>query len=150
MNQRPRRAIRSREERDLEVAQPRAGAEVAPESENGAGGDLEEVRKLARSHGLVLSKERRVRRVRPDEKNGKVRLTCNVSVEVRDTMEGAKYLSGMDFSEMVNLGVAMLLESMGYRIGAAPGSVGPGYLGHGSLGGGALGPGAGRGAGRDS
>ena len=69
--------------------------------------------------------------MRPEEKNGRVRLTCNVSVGVRDAMETAKYSLGMDFSEMVNVGVSMLLESMGQRVGPGSGSRGPAGLGPG-------------------
>lgn len=120
MTQRTRRSIRSREERGLDAEVRRFEVGNGVPGPEGAGDDgLEEVRRLAQSHGFVLSKERRAKKARPDERNGKVRLSCNVSVAVRDAMERGRYELGMGFSEMVEIGVAMYLESMGLRIVAA-------------------------------
>ena len=113
MVQKSRRAIRSREEREIDTSRVAVEQDAAVDD---VGNGVDDLRRLAQEHGYSLSKEPKAKGVRPEAKNGRVRLTCNVAVEVRDVMEVAKYQIPMDFSEMVNKGVTMLLESMGFRV----------------------------------
>ena len=98
----PRKPIRSREDRVLEKV---PGEEDSPESI-----DDVELRDMARSKGYRLVRDPRV----PKEK--RVQTCLYISKSVRRGMEASRYELGMSFSDMVDRGVVMLLESHGLRV----------------------------------
>ena len=115
-----RRPLRSREERAMD------GQRGVDSSEAGDPGvsdgeevdDVEELRGRARSLGFVVAREARPRAGRPlVDRQGKVRVTTKVSLEVREAMQRVCWDLEMTVSEIMEQGVLMFLESRGLRVG---------------------------------
>ena len=105
-----RRPIRSRQQRSVEGSSPSSVDEVsAADAPHAEDGDVE-LRDLARSQGYRL-----VRDGRPARRE-RIPTCVHISVPVRRAMEATRYPLGLNFSEMVDLGVVMLLESRGIHV----------------------------------
>jgi hypothetical protein len=120
MTQSDKRPLRSREERAMAAGSgPEPGPLDPPEGPEPVASpapEMEELRRLARSQGLSLSRERRAKRVRPDSEMGYVRMACRVSLPVRRALETARWELGLTFSEVIEQGVVLYLESRGLRV----------------------------------
>ena len=130
--QNPKLPIRSRDDRarDLAAKDLAAKERVSPESSdepnsssngssNGAvdaGSDsLAEVREQARSLGYSIRREPRPRRPSPEAKDGRVSTTCRLYPEVRAAMDQARLELNLNYSDMINAGIIMFLESRNLR-----------------------------------
>ena len=81
---------------------------------------IDEVRRQALSMGYQVRKEPRARRPRPDAKDGRISTTCRFHPGVRAVMDQARLELNMNYSDMVNIGVIMFLESQNLRIDVDP------------------------------
>ena len=116
--------IRSKNERakDRASQESLSGSEVSgPEvSGNGAGDapedEIAEIRRLAHSRGYAVRREGRARRPRPETRDGRVSTTCRLVPEVRDAMDQARLELNMNYSDMINAGIVMFLQSQNLRI----------------------------------
>ena len=86
------------------------GAADAPEDE------IAEIRRLAHSRGYAVRREGRARRPRPETRDGRVSTTCRLFPEVRDAMDQARLELNMNYSDMINAGIVMFLQSQNLRI----------------------------------
>ena len=87
---------------------------AAPEGEENV---LDEVRRSAQALGYGLRREPRARRPRPDSRDGRVSTTCRLDPAVRDALDQARLQLNMNFSDMINAGVVLFLESQNLRVG---------------------------------
>ena len=110
-NQRP---LRSREER-ARAARSEEFPEEDPAGPEPAG-DVEQLRRAAEAQGFSLARERRPSGVRPAVEEGRVRVACRVSVEVRRAMELARWELNLTFSDIIERGVVLFLDSQGLRV----------------------------------
>ena len=125
--QNQRLPIRSRDDRARDLAaEERASLESADEldpssngSSDGAGDpgpdSLAEVRELARSLGYSVRREPRPRRPSPEPKDGRISTTCRLYPEVRAAMDQARLELNLNYSDMINAGIIMFLESRNLR-----------------------------------
>ena len=129
--------IRSRDDRARDLA---AREQVSPESlkspessdetdsssnvsssgsSNGAGNagsdSLAEVREQAHSLGYSIRREPRPRRPSPEPKDGRISTTCRLYPEVRAAMDQARLELNLNYSDMINAGIIMFLESRNLR-----------------------------------
>ena len=88
-------------------------------SSNGAGDagsdSLAEVREQAHSLGYSIRREPRPRRPSPEPKDGRVSTTCRLYPEVRAAMDQARLELNLNYSDMINAGIVMFLESRNLR-----------------------------------
>ena len=88
-------------------------------SSNGAGNvgsdSLAEVREQAHSLGYSIRREPRPRRPSPEPKDGRVSTTCRLYPEVRAAMDQARLELNLNYSDMINAGIVMFLESRNLR-----------------------------------
>ena len=111
--------IRSKNDRakDRASQESLSGPEV---SGNGAGDapedEIAEIRRLAHSRGYAVRREGRARRPRPETRDGRVSTTCRLVPEVRDAMDQARLELNMNYSDMINAGIVMFLQSQNLRI----------------------------------
>ena len=110
--------IRSKDER------ARDQVAVVPAGDSGPSrdgdGSLAEVRQLAHSLGYTVRREPRSRRPRPETRDGRVSTTCRLHPDVRSAMEQARLELNLTYSDMINAGVIMFLESQHLRVGVDP------------------------------
>ena len=75
-------------------------------------GELERIRGLARAQGFVLFREPRTRQFRPEpDARGGIRTSCRLSSGVRRELELARLHLNMSYSEIIEQGIYMFLES---------------------------------------
>ena len=129
--------IRSRDDRARDLASRERVSPESPESlespdkvdsssdvsSNGAGNgagnagldSLAEVREQARSLGYSIRREPRPRRPSPEPKDGRISTTCRLYPEVRAAMDQARLELNLNYSDMINAGIVMFLESRNLR-----------------------------------
>ena len=126
--------IRSRDDRAKDLAARERVSLESPESpdetgsssngsssgsSNGAGNagsdSLAEVREQAHSLGYSIRREPRPRRPSPEPKDGRISTTCRLYPEVRAAMDQARLELNLNYSDMINAGIIMFLESRNLR-----------------------------------
>ena len=129
--------IRSRDDRARDLASRERVSPESPESlespdkvdsssdvsSNGAGNgagnagldSLAEVREQARSLGYSIRRKPRPRRPSPEPKDGRISTTCRLYPEVRAAMDQARLELNLNYSDMINAGIVMFLESRNLR-----------------------------------
>ena len=74
--------------------------------------ELERIRDLAKAQGFVLFREPRARQFRPEpDSKGGVRTSCRLSSGARRELEQARLELNMSYSEIIERGIYMFLES---------------------------------------
>lgn len=105
------RPIRPRNERAAEARSPQAGM-VAPAEQQDT--QLAELQEQADALGLNLIRKKRPRRGRPEARpNGKVPMTCHVSLSVRRAMDDARIELNVTLSDLIERSVIHYLRSEG-------------------------------------
>ena len=78
---------------------------------------LADVRRLAEAHGMVLTRQRQPRRVRPEVQGGnKVRTTCYFSPQVRYALDLARLELNMHMSDIIDAAVIDYLQAQGLQV----------------------------------
>ena len=113
-----KRPLQSRENRR---ATPKLEETVEADSPmsngNSAGDTLAEARRLAEAHGMVLSRQRQPRRVRPEvQGDNKVRTTCYFSPQVRYALDLARLELNMHMSDIIDAAVIDYLQAQGLQV----------------------------------
>ena len=93
-----------------------SSSNASPNGAGNAGSDsLAEVREQAHSLGYSIRREPRPRRPSPEPKDGRVSTTCRLYPEVRAAMDQARLELNLNYSDMINAGIVMFLESRNLR-----------------------------------
>ena len=113
-----KRPLQSRENRR---ATPKLEETVEAESpvSNASSADdtLAEARRLAEAHGMVLTRQRQPRRVRPEvQGDNKVRTTCYFSPQVRYALDLARLELNMHMSDIIDAAVIDYLQAQGLQV----------------------------------
>ena len=85
----------------------------------GDGENLDELRRSAHAMGYEIRREPRRRRPRPESRDGRVSTTCRLDPAVRDALDQARLQLNMNYSDMINAGVVLFLESQNLRVGVS-------------------------------
>ena len=110
LQSRENRGATSRLEETVEAASPEANA-------NSADDPLAEARRLAEDHGMVLTRQRQPRRVRPEvQGDNKVRTTCYFSPQVRHALDLARLELNMHMSDIIDVAVIDYLQAQGLQV----------------------------------
>ena len=110
LQSRENRGATSRLEETVEAASPEANA-------NSADDPLAEARRLAEVHGMVLTRQRQPRRVRPEvQGDNKVRTTCYFSPQVRHALDLARLELNMHMSDIIDVAVIDYLQAQGLQV----------------------------------
>ena len=110
LQSRENRGATSRLEETVEAASPEANA-------NSADDPLAEARQLAEVHGMVLTRQRQPRRVRPEvQGDNKVRTTCYFSPQVRHALDLARLELNMHMSDIIDVAVIDYLQAQGLQV----------------------------------
>ena len=110
LQSRENRGATSRLEETVEAASPEANA-------NSADDTLAEARRLAEVHGMVLTRQRQPRRVRPEvQGDNKVRTTCYFSPQVRHALDLARLELNMHMSDIIDVAVIDYLQAQGLQV----------------------------------
>ena len=110
LQSRENRGATSRLEETVEAASPEANA-------NSADDPLAEARRLAEVHGMVLTRQRQPRRVRPEvQEDNKVRTTCYFSPQVRHALDLARLELNMHMSDIIDVAVIDYLQAQGLQV----------------------------------
>ena len=109
--------------------QSRENRRAAPKLEETVGADslvsnvsspddtLAEARRLAEAHGMVLTRQRQPRRVRPEvQGDNKVRTTCYFSPQVRYALDLARLELNMHMSDIIDAAVIDYLQAQGLQV----------------------------------
>ena len=113
-----KRPLQSRENRratpkleeTIEADSPTSNASSADDT-------LAEARRLAEAHGMVLSRQRQPRRVRPEVLgDNKVRTTCYFSPQVRYALDLARLELNMHMSDIIDAAVIDYLQAQGLQV----------------------------------
>ena len=106
----------SLEESSESSDKPDSSSNVSSNGAGNAGSDsLAEVREQAHSLGYSIRREPRPRRPSPEPKDGRVSTTCRLYPEVRAAMDQARLELNLNYSDMINAGIVMFLESRNLR-----------------------------------
>ena len=113
-----KRPLQSRENRR---ATPKLEERVETDSSvsNASSADdtLAEARRLAEAHGMVLTRQRQPRRVRPEvQGDNKVRTTCYFSPQVRYALDLARLELNMHMSDIIDAAVIDYLLAQGLQV----------------------------------
>jgi hypothetical protein len=115
--------IRSKSERERSTSNgsvPPAAADGTPDDSGvGADSDLDALRRSAQALGYEIRREPRRRRPRPDSRDGRVSTTCRLDPAVRDALDQARLQLNMNYSDMINAGVVLFMESQNLRVGVS-------------------------------
>ena len=110
LQSRENRGATSRLEETVEAASPEANA-------NSGDDPLAEARRLAEVHGMVLTRQRQPRRVRPEvQGDNKVRTTCYFSPQVRHALDLARLELNMHMSDIIDVAVIDYLQAQGLQV----------------------------------
>ena len=110
LQSRENRGATFRLEETVEAASPEANA-------NSADDPLAEARRLAEVHGMVLTRQRQPRRVRPEVLgDNKVRTTCYFSPQVRHALDLARLELNMHMSDIIDVAVIDYLQAQGLQV----------------------------------
>ena len=113
-----KRPLQSRENRR---ATPKldetVGADSPVSNASSADDTLAEARRLAEAHGMVLTRQRQPRRVRPEvQGDNKVRTTCYFTPQVRYALDLARLELNMHMSDIIDAAVIDYLQAQGLQV----------------------------------
>ena len=113
-----KRPLQSRENRRATAKLEETVEAVSPQSNaNSADDTLAEARRLAEAHGMVLTRQRQPRRVRPEvQGDNKVRTTCYFSPQVRYALDLARLELNMHMSDIIDAAVIDYLHAQGLQV----------------------------------
>ena len=113
-----KRPLQSRENRRATPKlEERVDADSSVSNASSADDTLAEARRLAEAHGMVLTRQRQPRRVRPEvQGDNKVRTTCYFSPQVRYALDLARLELNMHMSDIVDAAVIDYLLAQGLQV----------------------------------
>ena len=113
-----KRPLQSRENRRATPKLEETVESDSPMSNPSSADDtLAEARRLAEAHGMVLSRQRQPRRVRPEvQGDNKVRTTCYFSPQVRYALDLARLELNMHMSDIIDAAVIDYLQAQGLQV----------------------------------
>ena len=113
-----KRPLQSRENRRATPKLEETVESDSPMSNASSADDtLAEARRLAEAHGMVLSRQRQPRRVRPEvQGDNKVRTTCYFSPQVRYALDLARLELNMHMSDIIDAAVIDYLQAQGLQV----------------------------------
>ncbi len=113
-----KRPLQSRENRrTTPKLEERVEADSRMSNVSSADDTLAEARRLAEAHGMVLSRQRQPRRVRPEvQGDNKVRTTCYFSPQVRYALDLARLELNMHMSDIIDAAVIDYLQAQGLQV----------------------------------
>ena len=119
-----KRPLQSRENRRATPKlEEKAEADSPVANANTTDDTLADVRRLAEAHGMVLTRQRQPRRVRPEvQGDNKVRTTCYFSPQVRYALDLARLELNMHMSDIIDAAVIDYLQAQGLQVEGLPDS----------------------------
>ena len=113
-----KRPLQSRENRRATPKlEERVEADSSVSNASNADDTLAEARRLAEAHGMVLTRQRQPRRVRPEvQGDNKVRTTCYFSPQVRYALDLARLELNMHMSDIIDAAVIDYLQAQGLQV----------------------------------
>ena len=113
-----KRPLQSRENRRATPKlEERVEVDSSVSNASSADDTLAEVRRLAEAHGMVLTRQRQPRRVRPEvQGDNKVRTTCYFSPQVRYALDLARLELNMHMSDIIDAAVIDYLLAQGLQV----------------------------------
>lgn len=119
-----KRPLHSRESRRATPKlEEKAEADSPVANANSTDDTLADVRRLAEAHGMVLTRQRQPRRVRPEvQGDNKIRTTCYFSPQVRYALDLARLELNMHMSDIIDAAVIDYLQAQGLQVEGLPDS----------------------------
>ena len=119
-----KRPLQSRENRRATPKlEEKAEADTSTTDANSTDDTLADVRRLAEAHGMVLTRQRQPRRVRPEvQGDNKIRTTCYFSPQVRYALDLARLELNMHMSDIIDAAVIDYLQAQGLQVEGLPDS----------------------------
>ena len=119
-----KRPLQSRENRRARPKlEEKAEADSPVVNANSTDDTLADVRRLAEAHGMVLTRQRQPRRVRPEvQGDNKIRTTCYFSPQVRYALDLARLELNMHMSDIIDAAVIDYLQAQGLQVEGLPDS----------------------------
>ena len=119
-----KRPLQSRENRRARPElEEKAEADSPVVNANSTDDTLADVRRLAEAHGMVLTRQRQPRRVRPEvQGDNKIRTTCYFSPQVRYALDLARLELNMHMSDIIDAAVIDYLQAQGLQVEGLPDS----------------------------